>query len=345
MSTSTTLSSMSRETCEIPQALERLVRESGEEMRAAGAALRALDPSVIVTIARGTSDHAAGFLKYAIELQTGVPVASLGPSLASIYGRTLKLKGAAALGISQSGKSPDIVALAEMARASGALSIALVNTMPSPLADACERAIALHAGPEKAIAATKSFFNSIAAGLFILAEWTGDAALSQALERLPEQAEAALALDWSPLSDRLGTASSLYVLGRGPSLAIAGEAALKCKETCELHAEAYSSAEVLHGPVSLVAERFPVLLFCARDEARDAVQDIARRLALKSSEVFINADGVGSAHALPRVEGAHPLTDALLQIIPYYRMVELLSRERNLDPDAPAALQKVTETL
>lgn len=336
---------MHSEICEIPKAIERLVTQSGAQMVEAGRRLRELDPSVLVTIARGTSDHAANFLKYAIELQAGVPVASLGPSLASIYQRKLKLKGAACLAISQSGKSPDIVALAEMASAAGAMSIGLVNTMPSPLAEACRTAVDLAAGPEKAVAATKSYFNSIAAGLMILAEWTEDDGLKQALERLPEQAAQALELDWSGLGDELVQAGSLYFLGRGPSLAIAGEAALKCKETCELHAEAYSSAEVLHGPVSLVAGQFPVLVFAARDEAEGSAVGVADKLALKSSQVFVTSTSAEKARCLPRAEGSHPLTDALLQIIPYYMMVEKLSRDRRFNPDAPAVLQKVTETL
>ncbi|WP_417691301.1 SIS domain-containing protein [Roseibium sp.] len=338
-------SNMYKEICEIPEAISRLLSQSDGDMRAAGSKLKSLDPSVLVTVARGTSDHAASFLKYAVELQAGVPVASLGPSLASIYNRTLKLKGSAALAISQSGKSPDIVALAEMVTKSGAYSVGLINTIPSPLADASAAAISLAAGPELAVAATKTYFNSIVAGLFILAEWTEDEELKKALALLPEQAEQALKLDWSALGNRLTDAQSLYFLGRGPSLAIAGEAALKCKETCELHAEAYSSAEVLHGPVSLVGNGFPVLVFAAGDEAEMTAVDVADQLASKSNEVFVTSSKAKAGHVLPRVEGAHPLTDALLQIIPYYKMVEQLSRDRNFNPDSPAVLQKVTETL
>jgi len=138
---------MRQEINEIPDAVARLLDNTSADFRQAGDKLKARDPAVIVTIARGSSDHAAHFLKYAIELQTGLPVASLGPSLASIYQTKLRLERAAAFAVSQSGKSPDIVALAESARKGGALTFSLVNTLPSPLGDAANHAIDIQAGP------------------------------------------------------------------------------------------------------------------------------------------------------------------------------------------------------
>lgn len=340
-----TQSHMLREIQEIPEAIERLYETSSDALDACGKQFRELEPPVVVTVARGTSDHAASFLKYAIELQAGVPVASLGPSLASIYHRPLKLQNAATIAISQSGKSPDIVALAKSVTESGARSVALVNTVPSPLASVCAAAVPLAAGPELAVAATKSYVNSVVAGLFILAAWTGDDALKASLHQLPEHCRRALELDWSDLADCLEDAQSLYFLGRGPSLAVAAEAALKCKETCELHGEAYSSAEVLHGPVSLVSGGFPALVFAAADAAEQSAADVADKLAAKGGVVFATSPLAQEARKLPKVATGHPLTDALLQIVPFYRMVERLSFRRELNPDAPAALQKVTETL
>ncbi|WP_084363502.1 SIS domain-containing protein [Rhizobium sp. RU36D] len=338
------LTLMRQEINEIPAATARLIEGSGEAIREAGRALRELDPPVVVTIARGSSDHAAHFLKYAIELQLGIPVASLGPSLASIYEAPLRLSGAAAIGISQSGKSPDIVALTKAVRDAGALTLALVNTLPSPMGDAASMAIDIQAGPEKAVAATKSFVNSAVAGLAIIAEWSDDPALRAALARLPRDFEAALKLDWSVLVDKFRDAGSIYVLGRGPTLAIAAEAALKCKETSELHAEAYSSAEVLHGPVSLVAPAFPVIAFAARDRAEGAIADIAAGLSAKGADIYITSGKASGSVPLPFVDTGHPLTDALALILPYYGFVEQLSRARGFNPDAPAALNKVTQT-
>jgi glucosamine--fructose-6-phosphate aminotransferase (isomerizing) len=335
---------MRQEIDEIPEAAARLLTQSATSLKAAGLALREKDPAFLITIARGSSDHAAHFLKYAIEQTAGRAVASIGPSLASIYGKTLALGSAAAISISQSGKSPDIVALARSASASGALTISLTNTLPSPLSDASSHPIDIKAGPELAVAATKSFFNSVLAGLAVLGEWTGDTDLQTSIAGLPEKLQKATALSWQELMDELGEAESLYMLGRGPSLAIAGEAALKFKETSEMHAEAYSSAEVLHGPVALVGRRFPVVTFAARDAALSSVSETADGLATKGALAFITADGASAARKLPFVETGHPLTDALALIIPFYGFVEAWSRSRGFNPDAPAALKKVTET-
>jgi glucosamine--fructose-6-phosphate aminotransferase (isomerizing) len=335
---------MRQEINEIPEAVARLLDQSGAELAAAGRALRERDPAFLVTIARGSSDHAATFIKYAIELTTGRPVASLGPSLASIYHAPMKLAGGAAIAISQSGKSPDIVAMAQAATDAGALSIALTNTLQSPIADASSHAIDIQAGPELAVAATKSYFNSIVAGLAVLAEWVDDDALRSALRDLPTVCRKAVALEWNDLAGQLGDAESLFMLGRGPALAIASEAALKFKETSNMHAEAYSSAEVLHGPVALVDYRFPIVAFAARDAAEGSVVEIADGLVEKGALAFVTSNNAGKANALPFVATGHPLTDALCLILPFYGFVEAWSRSRGFNPDAPAALKKVTET-
>ncbi|MDX3925105.1 MAG: SIS domain-containing protein [Shinella sp.] len=335
---------MRREVNEIPEAAARLLEQSAQQIRKTGKALRERDPRFFVTIARGSSDHAALFLKYAIELTAGRPVASLGPSLASIYGARLKLDGAAAIAISQSGKSPDIVAMADSATKGGAISIALTNTLPSPLAEACSHPLDICAGPEISVAATKSYVNSIVAGLAIVAEWTGDAALGQAVQDLPEQFRKAVSLDWSDLTTDLADTKSLYMLGRGPALAIASEAALKFKETSGVHAEAYSSAEVLHGPVALVGPSFPVIALAARDAAEQSVTGMADDLAERGAYVGITSSLAKSAKSLPFIATGHPITDAAALIVPFYGFVEAWARARGLDPDKPVNLKKVTET-
>ncbi|UJW74883.1 SIS domain-containing protein [Rhizobium sp. SL42] len=338
------LTKMREEIDEIPAAAARLLKESADAIEECATALQKKDPSVVVTIARGSSDHAAYFLKYAIELQLGLPVASLGPSLASIYEAPMKLTNAAAFAVSQSGASPDIVAMMRGARLGGATTISLVNTLPSPLGDAATIAVDIKAGPEIAVAATKSFVNSIVAGLAIIAGWSKDRELGDAVARLPEHFSQALKLDWSTLVEPLANADSLYMLGRGPALAIAAEAALKCKETCELHAEAYSSAEVLHGPVSIVGRNFPVVGFAARDKAEASIVQTVSKLASNNAACFITSDKLEGANRLPFIATGHPLTDALMLIVPYYGMVESLSRARGFNPDKPVALKKVTQT-
>jgi len=330
---------------EIPDATRRLLAESAAQMVAAGAALRDRQPAMVATIARGSSDHATAFLKYAIELTAGVPVASIGPSIVSIYGRELKLAGCAAIAVSQSGKSPDIVAMEESARRNGALCIALTNTAGSPLALAADLTVDLRAGVETSVAATKSFVSSVVAGLGILAHWTGDEGLLAALQALPDAFGRAVVADWTPLLAALKGRDSLYVLGRGPALAIAQEAALKFKETCGIHAEAYSAAEVLHGPARIVEGGFPVLALAARDAGEAGVAEIADRLAGQGATAFATTDRVKAAHTLPHVATGHPVTDALTLIVSFYGFVEMLSRQRGFNPDKPPHLRKVTETL
>lgn len=335
---------MRREIDAIPQAVARLLDASGKAIEEAGDALRALNPPALVTIARGSSDHAALFLKYAIEQQLGLPVASIGPSLASVYNVTPRLAGMAAIAISQSGKSPDIVAMARAAGEGGAHTLALVNVAPSPLSDACHATIPIQAGPELSVAATKSFVCSVVAGLAVIARWSGDEALDAAVNELPGCLERSLACDWSAFGSAIGRPESIYVLGRGPSAAIAQEAALKFKETCGVHAEAYSSAEVLHGPVELVEGHFPVLALAADDAATASVAGVADDLAAKGATVFATAAGVRQAAKLETARTGHPFTDALAAIVPFYGFVEGWSRALGRNPDAPKSLAKVTET-
>lgn len=338
-------SRMSAEVQEIPQAVARLLSEGADAIRAAAGDARARDPLFIATVARGSSDHACTYLKYAAELTLGLPVASIGPSVASIYGARLRMDRGLCLCVSQSGQSPDIVEMAGSARAGGALTLALTNHPQSPLAAACDRTLAIRAGAELSVAATKTFVTSAVAGLALIAEWSGDAALRAAIARLPDTLAEAAATDWAGLREALAGASTLFTLGRGPAFAISNEAALKFKETCRLHAESYSSAEVLHGPVAIVEPGFTVLAFAAADAAEAGVAAIADQLARKGADVFVTSDRAKSATALPAVRTGHPLTDPLALIVTFYAMVERLARARGIDPDAPRHLRKVTETV
>jgi glutamine---fructose-6-phosphate transaminase (isomerizing) len=336
---------MYQEIREIPAAVQRLLDESGPAIREAASAARTLDPSVIVTVARGSSDHACTYLKYVAELTLGLPVASVGPSVSSIYGAKLKLPKALCISVSQSGKSPDIVDLAGAARAGGAMTLAITNDACSPLAQAADRVIDIAAGPERSVAATKTFVTSAVAGLALLAEWQQDAALLAAIATLPERLARACNADWGALGAVMATESSLFTIARGPSFAMSGEAALKFKETCQVHAENYSSAEVMHGPVSIVGEGFPVLAFAAADAAEEAVAGVADAMAGKGARVFATTNKVRAASVLPAVRTDHWLTDPLALIVSFYAMVEKVAVARGINPDAPRHLRKVTETV
>ncbi|MBE7734482.1 SIS domain-containing protein [Devosia faecipullorum] len=336
---------MRREVNEIPQVVAGFLEASSSGLDQAAARLREVDPALVVTVARGSSDHACTYLKYAVELTLGLPVASIGPSIASIYGKDLKLDRAAAIAISQSGKSPDIVGMAQSARRSGATTVAITNTMGSPLAETSDFTIDLHAGVEKSVAATKTFVTSVVAGLALLARWSGDADLRRAVEALPDSLAKAVECDWSEMIPALDGHSALYVLGRGPGLAIAHEAALKFKETCIIQGESYSAAEVMHGPVSIVGSGYPVLGLAARDAAEASVADMAHKLAGQGARAFLTSDRPGAASRLPFAATGHPITDPLALIVSFYGFVEALARHRGLNPDEPPMLRKVTETL
>lgn len=336
---------MRREVLEIPAAIETLLTKGQSGITLTAEALAERDPAFMISVARGSSDHAATYFKYASELVAGIPVASVGPSVASIYGRPLKLRGSACIAVSQSGKSPDIVQMASMARRQGALSIALTNHPESDLALASSHTLELHAGTEVSVAATKTFVTSVVSAIWLLAEWQKDADLLAAIRQLPKALEKAATADWSALGEQITSRQSLYCLGRGPTLAISNEAALKFKETCQLHAESYSSAEVLHGPVSIVDREFPVLALCASDQAEQALVDVADEIAGKGAMVFATSNKAKHATHLQSVRTQHPLTDPISLIVSFYALVESVARSRGINPDEPRHLKKVTETV
>ena len=336
---------MLRETLDIPSAAERLLTHGNDAIRDAAAALRTQDPAFMPSVARGSSDHVATYFKYVSELLLGVPVASVGPSVASVYQRQLKLSGSACISISQSGKSPDIVAMARAARSSGALSIAMTNNGDSELAQVSDHVLNLHAGPEISVAATKTFVNSAISSVWLLAEFTQDRPLLAAIRNLPEVLEKSVQQDWSGFGEAIKGRQSLYCLGRGPSWAMANEAALKFKEICQLHAESYSSAEVLHGPVSLVDGGFPVLAMTAEDPAEAVLVEVADAISALDGAVFVTSSRAQKASCLPVVRTGHFLTDPIAVIAGVYVMVEKIARAHGIDPDAPRHLKKITETV
>jgi glucosamine--fructose-6-phosphate aminotransferase (isomerizing) len=235
--------------------------------------------------------------------------------------------------------------MARMAREGGALSIAMTNQPDSPLAQVADHTLNLHAGPEISVAATKTFVNSAIAGIWFLAECADDDTLRSAIADLPSKLEKAVQLDWPEARAALGNRSSVFCLGRGPAYAISNEAALKFKETCQIHAESYSSAEVLHGPVSIVDGGFPVIGLAAQDEAESALAGVVDDIAAKGATAFATSNKLSHATALPSVRTGHSLTDPISLIASFYSMVERVAASRGINPDAPRHLKKVTETV
>jgi len=336
---------MAAEIRETPQAVARFFDREDGALGSLGARLRALAPAFVTTCARGSSDHAAAYFKYGLEILVGLSVASIGPSVASIYHAPLRLKGALLVSVSQSGRSPDIVALQAAARAAGAFAVAVVNDAASPLASEADAVLPLHAGLERSVAATKTCLSSAVVLAALIAELHDDEALRLAVRRLPDALSKALSADWSAPVLILTQAPSAYAIGRGPALAIAMEAALKLKETAVLHAEAFSGAEVMHGPLQLLHSGFPVLAFRQRDAAHAVMGEAISRLTAVGGRAFTSEEGPPDASRLPFTTTGHPLLDPLAMLLSFYGLAEQVARARGHDPDKPSLLRKVTETV
>jgi glutamine---fructose-6-phosphate transaminase (isomerizing) len=301
-------------------------------------------PRLVVTCARGSSAHAATFAKHLFELRLGLPAAAAAPNIATVYRRALNLEGQLFLAISQSGRSDDLIETAAMARSAGAITVALVNDPDSPLAGASEVVLPLSAGIERSVAATKSFVASLAALLQLTALWVNDPIMQSAHARLPNRLAEAGQLDWHEALAALGRAESMITIGRGPTLAVAREAALKLKETCELHAEAFSAAEFRHGPIALVSSAFPILAFSPGDEATASLTALVADLRRKGACALIAEPGSAQSGRLPVLAADHPDADAICMIQSFYALLVRLAAERGTDADQPRHLQKVTRT-
>jgi glucosamine--fructose-6-phosphate aminotransferase (isomerizing) len=306
--------------------------------------LRRRPPQVVVTCARGSSAHAATFGKHLIERYLGIVVAAAAPNIATIYHQRLRLSDQFLLAISQSGESNDIIEQAVAARSCGAVTACITNSPESQLAQACEFVLPMAAGPEHSIPATKTFVASLSALARLAALWAQDAALAGALRSLPDRLAAASALDWGCLLEVLADAESLVTIGRGPTLAIAREAALKLKEASDIHAEAFSAAEFRHGPIALVSPRYPVLMFAPTDAAAAGMTALAADLTAKGAAVFVTSSQESTLNRLPALPSHHPETDAICLIQSFYAMVVRLAARRGKNADRPRHLHKITRT-
>ncbi|MGR3436675.1 MAG: SIS domain-containing protein, partial [Shimia sp.] len=297
----------------------------------AGRMLAALRSTFLATVARGSSDHAATLLNYAIQIGTGTPVMSVGPSVASVHGARLRAQGAAAVALSQSGASTDLAEALAMLTEGGARPMVLTNTPDSALGALGRPTLDILAGPERAVAATKSFVNTALAGLWVLAHWSGDQALRRGLETMPEALEAALAASRGTLAGVLATSPDIVCCARGPAYGVAHEAALKLQEVLGHAAAAYSGAEILHGPIGRMQDGVPVIAFGTADDP--GMAQARARLA----RVVSMTDTVPTRQD-------HPALVALPQIAAFYAAVEETAQALGRDPDAPPHLRKETVT-
>lgn len=332
------------EIAEIPAMVERQINELLPQYLEVGRML-ATRSGPIITCARGTSDQAAQYFKFLVEAGIGRPVTSMPPSIASVYQSKLQLNNGVCLSISQSGGSPDLLALQNAAQKGGAVCVSVLNTIPSPMSGGTDYSVPLLAGKENAVAATKSFVASLVAVAAIYAGMKNDNSLIAALKKLPDSLNKSLEMNWDAATEALESSQSLFVLGRGAGYAIAGEASLKFKETCQIHAESYSAAEVQHGPMVLARKKLAVLAFFPNGKGRESVQKSVEIFSKNGTNVFTVGSDLISDNNLPSAQSPHSLLNEICQITSFYKFVESLSCRMGFNPDNPPMLNKVTETV
>ncbi|HMJ79728.1 MAG TPA: SIS domain-containing protein [Candidatus Dormibacteraeota bacterium] len=344
--------SLREELGEQPVVAARLLGEGRRRIAAVAAELRSRPIDFVVIAARGTSDHAAIYAQYVLGIRHRLPVALATPSTISIYGVAPRFERTLVLGISQSGASPDVVGVVAAARAQGAPTVAITNTPDSPLATAAEHVIELQAGPERAVAATKTYgaeLLSLALLSQALAE-TADPADEAALQGLPAVLEAALASEPAveEAARRQAAMEACVVLGRGYDYATAREWSLKLKELAYVAAEPYSAADFEHGPLAIVQPGFPVLAVAA-GRAADGLEPLLRRLRDElAAELLVMSDRPALAAlgplGLPIPGGLPDWLLPVVAIVPAQLHAYHLTRLKGLDPELPRHLQKVTRT-
>jgi glucosamine--fructose-6-phosphate aminotransferase (isomerizing) len=340
MADTAVLSRMGAEIAEIPAAAERLL-QARSDIEAIARKIQAADPSFVVFCGRGSSGHVGVYLRYLFENKLGLLVSAAAPSVVTAYKSRPAMQNVLFIVISQSGRSPDLIAATQAARSLGALTLAIVNDAASPAASASELVLPIDAGPERAVAATKSVVSSMIAGAQLVAALTGDDDLSRALARMPQRLAKAQNCDWSDWSMRVLSAPAAFVAARGYGFGAVREIALKLTETLRIPALAFSAAELRHGPRAAVTAATPVLLLRQNDQTGSTVDELARDLRASGETVFTAGDG-GS---LPWIGGDHPICDPVSMLVPAYRAIEAAARSAGLDPDNPPHLSKVTRTL
>ena len=327
---------MQTEAKEAPIKIAQQLKLNSEQVNLVAEKIREFNPYSVMFVGRGSSDHAGTFAKYLIEIELGIATFSAAPSVATIYNRQINLSQTLVLIISQSGRSPDIVAQAKRAKASGAMCVAILNEQDSPLSDTVDFVIPLQVGPESSVAATKSYLATLSALLQLVASWKKDSQLLESLGSIPSLLDVAIKSEPKLILDDLNKEKNLVVLGRGLGYAIGKEVALKLKEVLGIHAECFSSAEFLHGPVTLVNRRFKVLNIIVKDESY---------LTHCKQIEDINSRGAVTVDLFQQISDVHPRIAPLMILQRFYLDIERIAIAKGINPDTPKGLKKVTETI
>ena len=344
------MSLMLQEIAEQPAALERTIAEERRKIARLGQALKQRDIDLIVLAARGSSDNAALFGRYLLEIKTGIPVSLSAPSVHTVYQAQLNLKHALVIGVSQSGEGEDINRVLENARACGAFTIGITNEPNSSMVKLVDETLLMHGGKERSVAATKTFTGQMMLFYMLAAALAKDGCGIEC-ETIPNFA--ARALEQQPaiveLVQRYVFMENCVVVGRGLAYANAYEFALKLMETCYVVAERFSSADFLHGPVAMIERHFPVFLFAPPGVMLDGTKDLIGRLRELSAETIVITSDLDAAAKCTRSIIMPREIDEFLAPIPYIIPAQLfaalLAEAKGLDPDKPRSLSKVTRTL
>ncbi len=347
----TTQTELFREISEQPAALARFLDAESANVARIAAQINRAGVKYVTIAARGTSDNAATYAKYVFASFNRLPVALATPSLYTVYQTPPRLDGSLVIGISQSGESPDIVAVLEEARKQGAPTLAITNFADSPLARAVDNVILQHAGEEKTIAATKTYTTQLCALALLSTALADDRARRAELDAVPDAIARTLSLSDAAedVASRWAIATTMLVIGRGYNYATAFEIALKLKELAYVTAEPFSSADFLHGPIAVIQGGYPVLIIAPRGRVFDDLLDVARQLKSRGADLVVISDAL-DALALSRAPLALPVAlpewlSPLVAVVPGQLLAHHLTRTKGYDPDHPRGLTKVTKTL
>jgi len=332
-----------------PAALERIVRSESRRILRFAESVRKRRTRLIMLVARGSSDNAALFGRYLLEISTGIPVSLSAPSVHTVYGKKLDLRDALVIGTSQSGESTDVNSVLESARKGGAVTVAITNDTNSTMARISDETFLIHAGRERSVAATKTYTGQLMIFHLLASALEGHKSIAE-VERLPELAASSLKLRArvEEMVERYAFMNHCVVVGRGLNYANAYEFAIKLMETCYVVAERFSSADFLHGPIAIVGHGFPAFLFAPPGRTLAGMKQLLTRLKTLGAETVVISSEAALLKAATRPIEVPQRIDELLSPIPYIIPAQifaaLLAEAKGLSPDRPRSLAKVTKT-
>lgn len=344
------MSVMLAEIQEQPAALERAIKRESARINRFAALLKKRRTRLIVLAARGSSDNAALFGRYLLEISTGIPVSLAAPAVHTLYKTKLDLKDSLVIGISQSGEGPDVNMVLENARRSGATTVAITNEADSTITGVADETFLTHAGRERSVAATKTYTGQLLIFHLLAAALSRNRSFGE-VDRIPELARASLALrpQVEQVVERYAFMDHCVVVGRGLNYANAYEFAIKLMETCYVVAERFSSADFLHGPIAMIGNRFPAFMFAPPGRTLPGMKDLIGRLkGLGAETIVISSDKTVLGSATRALKITRPVGEALSPIpyiIPAQMFAALLAEAKGLSPDRPRSLSKITKTV